>query len=279
LAHGTIEIKIAAMPLFAEEQVVTLSPAPEILTTIENPLISNEKFRNLYLAMARLRHEAQGFSHDFRQPRRRLALDEAGVVGCTVDLSPEDTVMRLADQSRQVSTSHLLQNTNASARNIIFLQSSASLALATGAAFLQATQGKGRIVLAFAKPKQMAGSRETLRFAYQNQLPVIYVQLDASQNGSKTGKPRTSSTIPSIPVDRADVVAVYRVASEAIDKARRGAGPTIIECMDYRLAGVNKRSQSRDPLIYMEALLRKKNLWSEDLQTQAKVKPPSTARI
>lgn len=43
--------------------------------------------------------------------------------------------------------------------------------------------------------------------------------------------------IPGIRVDGNDVLAVYKVAAEAIDRARSGAGPTLIECRTYRPLG------------------------------------------
>ena len=50
--------------------------------------------------------------------------------------------------------------------------------------------------------------------------------------------------IPGVVVDGNDVVAVYEVAGEAIARARRGEGPTLIECKTYRLCG-HSRSDPR----------------------------------
>lgn len=41
--------------------------------------------------------------------------------------------------------------------------------------------------------------------------------------------------LPSIEVDGNDVLAVYQAAQEAIDRARRGGGATLIECLTYRV--------------------------------------------
>jgi TPP-dependent pyruvate/acetoin dehydrogenase alpha subunit len=38
-------------------------------------------------------------------------------------------------------------------------------------------------------------------------------------------------------VDGTDMLAVYREAKRAIDKAREGGGPTLIECMTLRMEG------------------------------------------
>jgi TPP-dependent pyruvate/acetoin dehydrogenase alpha subunit len=50
--------------------------------------------------------------------------------------------------------------------------------------------------------------------------------------------------IPGVVVDGNDVVAVYEAAGVAIARARRGEGPTIIECKTYRLCG-HSRSDPR----------------------------------
>ena len=43
--------------------------------------------------------------------------------------------------------------------------------------------------------------------------------------------------IPGVIVDGMDVIEVYKAAKEAVERARRGEGPTLIECKTYRLAG------------------------------------------
>lgn len=53
--------------------------------------------------------------------------------------------------------------------------------------------------------------------------------------------------VPSVRVDGNDVLAVYRVVSEAIARARAGGGPTFIEALTYR---VGAHSTSDDPSRY-----------------------------
>jgi pyruvate dehydrogenase E1 component alpha subunit len=50
--------------------------------------------------------------------------------------------------------------------------------------------------------------------------------------------------IPGAVVDGNDVLAVYKSANEAIERARTGGGPTLIECMTYRQCG-HSRSDPR----------------------------------
>ena len=53
--------------------------------------------------------------------------------------------------------------------------------------------------------------------------------------------------VPSIRVDGNDVLAIYRVVSEAVARARSGGGPTFIECLTYRIGA---HSSSDDPSRY-----------------------------
>jgi pyruvate dehydrogenase E1 component alpha subunit len=50
--------------------------------------------------------------------------------------------------------------------------------------------------------------------------------------------------LPGVTVDGNDVLAVLQAAQEAADRARRGAGPTLIECLTYRQCG-HSRSDPR----------------------------------
>jgi TPP-dependent pyruvate/acetoin dehydrogenase alpha subunit len=42
--------------------------------------------------------------------------------------------------------------------------------------------------------------------------------------------------MPGIQVDGNDILAVYVAAEEAVDRARAGEGPTMLECVTYRLS-------------------------------------------
>ncbi|GAB4111644.1 MAG: thiamine pyrophosphate-dependent dehydrogenase E1 component subunit alpha [Sandaracinaceae bacterium] len=53
--------------------------------------------------------------------------------------------------------------------------------------------------------------------------------------------------IPGRRVDGNDVLAVYRVIKEAVDRARGGEGPTFVECVTYRMG---PHSSSDDPTRY-----------------------------
>jgi pyruvate dehydrogenase E1 component alpha subunit len=53
--------------------------------------------------------------------------------------------------------------------------------------------------------------------------------------------------LPGVVVDGNDVFAVYQAASAAVDRARSGGGPTLIECKTYRWRGHTERRGQPDP--------------------------------
>ena len=64
--------------------------------------------------------------------------------------------------------------------------------------------------------------------------------------------------MPGVRVDGNDVLAVHRVTRDAIERARRGGGPTFIEALTYRRMG---HSSSDDPTKYRDAAEVRK--WEE----------------
>ena len=53
--------------------------------------------------------------------------------------------------------------------------------------------------------------------------------------------------IPGVVVDGNDVLAVYEAAQEAVARARKGEGPTLIECKTYRWRAHTERPGAYDP--------------------------------
>lgn len=84
-------------------------------------------------------------------------------------------------------------------------------------------------------------------------------------------------------VDGNDVLAVYRTTKEAVEKARKGDGPTLIEAVTYRIGPHSSSDdpkryrseeeleewQKRDPLIRFRRYLEKKGIWSESEEKKA----------
>jgi pyruvate dehydrogenase E1 component alpha subunit len=133
---------------------------------------------------------------------------------------------------------------------------------------------------------------EGLNFAAVFQVPVIFVCQNnhwaisiplSKQTRSKTlAQKALAYGMPGIQVDGNDILAVYAAAQEAVERARTGDGPTLIECVTYRLmmhttADDPKRYRSdeevekwskRDPLIRFEKYLMDKGLLSEEKRNQ-----------
>ena len=66
--------------------------------------------------------------------------------------------------------------------------------------------------------------------------------------------------MPGVRVDGNDALAVWQVAGEAIDRARAGDGPTLIEALTQRTAAPGAPG---DPLDRLRGYLRHRGLWSE----------------
>ncbi|HET8524234.1 MAG TPA: thiamine pyrophosphate-dependent enzyme, partial [Thermomicrobiales bacterium] len=75
-------------------------------------------------------------------------------------------------------------------------------------------------------------------------LPVIYVcennmyatevPFNYATRNTEVAERARSYGIPGVAVDGNDVLAVYEVAAEAVQRARSGHGPSLIECKTYR---------------------------------------------
>jgi len=77
---------------------------------------------------------------------------------------------------------------------------------------------------------------------YGEMTPIEHVQRVARVSDRVAGY-----GIPGVTVDGNDPVAVYRAASEAVERARSGGGPTLVECVTYRLWG----HYFGDPMAYI----------------------------
>lgn len=51
--------------------------------------------------------------------------------------------------------------------------------------------------------------------------------------------------LPGVTVDGNDVIAVYGAVREAVERARRGQGPTLVEALTYRWRGHSKSDRQR----------------------------------
>ena len=267
------------------------------------PLLSAEKLKQLYAAMLKVRLLGERLHSRSTGSTSRTLFQEACEVGCAIHLRPQDTIAASADQhfvglirglpplaskaslgQRQSSGS---QNERALLLNAFQNHDSAErLRFATGVAFAYRVEKKDNVVIAFSEEEGFAAAHASLQFAFDHRLPIIYVQQTIrAGNSTASRRIKKSHQLPVIPVDQSDVVAVYRVAYEAIDKARRGVGPTIIQCIQHLPQANHSRDAHRaDPIEHMVWHLRKKNLWSDEFKRtieegfREELKPASATR-
>jgi pyruvate dehydrogenase E1 component alpha subunit len=123
---------------------------------------------------------------------------------------------------------------------------------ATGAAFAAQLRKQDEVVLGFfgdGASKQGA-FHESLNLASLWKLPIVFVMENNNYNVSTrseqedanaaAGEPLSvkaqAYSMPGVTVDGGDPVAVYETVSAAVDRARAGDGPTLVESKVYRLS-------------------------------------------
>ncbi|HEX5234942.1 MAG TPA: thiamine pyrophosphate-dependent enzyme [Silvibacterium sp.] len=136
----------------------------------------------------------------------------------------------------------LLQNGPAAPSKSGTLTSAAPLAAATGEALRHKLEQTGGVTVVFADRGEPERLGEIISGASCQLLPILYVLNEGLQSsrirssGNKSSgikSSRISGAVPAIRVDSLDTVAVYRVAHEAIQRARQGDGPTVMECATW----------------------------------------------
>ncbi len=125
----------------------------------------------------------------------------------------------------------------------------AMLPVATGAALAFRIRDEHRVAVGwFGEGASARGDcHESMNFAGTRRLPVVFV-CDNNQWAYSTpthleytvehiADRAQAYGFEGVVVDGTDVLAVYREARRAIEKAREGGGPTLIECLTLRMEG------------------------------------------
>lgn len=119
---------------------------------------------------------------------------------------------------------------------------------AAGAAWVARQEGSDRVAVAFFGDGAVNQGvlHETMNLAAIWTLPVVFVcenngyavTMPASRASAVPIVERASSYgFPSVRVDGMDVAAVRAAATEALERARAGGGPTFLDCETYRFFG------------------------------------------
>jgi len=271
-------------------------------------LISTQKLLQIYSTMVKCRmidEHAQILAG-----RRKSAADgpsgnEAVIVSTAIDLGPEDAMVSLHDGLlaglvRGAPIDELFRGLSsrswpAGRRGPMpgrQLKSAIKTALASE------KNRSGDIAVVFSHQRGTSSNlwRDALAIAKRKMLPMIFVchsdplrqpESIGPQAAIKLNSRRPSRDFsavrpafkPAFNVDSSDAIAVYRVAHEAIARARKNRGPSLIGCVPYRLSG-NSPSKVRkvdagldavaheatDPILIMESYLAAKGLFTAGMR-------------
>jgi 2-oxoisovalerate dehydrogenase E1 component alpha subunit len=119
-------------------------------------------------------------------------------------------------------------------------------------------------------------------FFCQNNQYAISVPLSKQTLAPSIAHKAVGYGMPGVRCDGNDVLASYAVAKKAVDRAREGDGPTLIEAITYRMEAHTtsddpKRYRTEeeleywarfDPIARMEKFLKARDLWDDDFATR-----------
>lgn len=165
---------------------------------------------------------------------------------------------------------------------------------AVGAAWAARLSGHDVVILAYLGDGATSKGdfHEALNFAGVFKVPAVFVCLNNQWAISVPRAIQTASTtlaqkamaygFDGVQVDGMDVLAVHQVTQAAVDRARRGEGPTLIEAVCYRFGPHTTaddptryrddaelaRWRALDPLPRMRAFLTSQGLWDDAAETR-----------
>jgi TPP-dependent pyruvate/acetoin dehydrogenase alpha subunit len=254
-------------------------------------LIDDAKLKQLYTTMLQCRLLTE---HARKLRRLKTFYDpslgqEAIAVGCAIDLRPQDTVAVASHDSivslvKGVELSDVVAQmygrpgtTRQAAHNIIGPSSRTACghdelyAVAGNVALAGKKEDEGNVVMVFSTAAGTSSEawQKALKIAARRSLPIMFIVennpwADArARNGTaKLALKAQMDGLTRITVDGNDVVAVYRVAYESLERMRRGGGAVLIEAKPYRQHGQVSLNGNRDPLTHMERYLTAKKLYT-----------------
>lgn len=147
------------------------------------------------------------------------------------------------------------------------------LPIATGIALSFKMRGQKRVAAAFMGDgaTNEGTFHESLNMASVWDLPALFVvennlyaastSVKLSMKVERVSERACAYGIPGVTVDGNDVLAVYEAAREAVERARAGKGPTLLELVTYRITGHSRR----DPGLYQPEEERKQAVANEPI--------------
>jgi pyruvate dehydrogenase E1 component alpha subunit len=127
---------------------------------------------------------------------------------------------------------------------------------------------------------------EACNFAGVLRAPIVFVLMNNQwaistsrdvQSAGEFYRRAEGYGFPGVAVDGNDLLAVYEVAADAVERARRGEGPTLIDCLTYRLSFHNttdnpqaylpdgwlEEAEREDPIRRVQGYLAARGLWDD----------------
>ena len=241
---------------------------------LESPL-PREVLGEMYQSMVRARHLEQrihGAAHT----------SEAILAGALPNIEADDTIVAAeshpvlqvlcgADVASfvkpQVSISKKDGLAGIEESRIVSAGLQSAIAVAAGLALAQKRISSSAITVAILPGKSTRGAtwEEATNFASQRRAPLVIIAdwTEGRTGRSHEGRDLSHWPMPTIAVDGRDVIAVYRVTKEAISSARKGHGPTLVDCVNF-LAPGTRGKDGRDPVASFRGYLKRHNAWSDD---------------
>ncbi|MBI2647541.1 pyruvate dehydrogenase (acetyl-transferring) E1 component subunit alpha [Candidatus Woesearchaeota archaeon] len=269
------------------------------------PNLSNEQIKNMYKMLVLIRVFDQKAFNMQRQGRLGTYIQfkgqEACQIGSALALEDNDFIFPMYRNSglliaRKHPIVQVLQYWGGDERGLrspdninnfpISIPVGTQTVHAVGAAIAAKLRGTKQIALTyFGDGATSKGDfHEAMNFAGVYQAPVIFI---CENNQFAISVPRKNQTkaetiaqkaiaygFEGIQVDGMDVFAVYKATKEAVEKARNGNGPTLIECFTYRMCDHSTSDdatkyrtkeefefwQKKEPIDRLEKYMRKKAL-------------------
>ena len=172
-------------------------------------------------------------------------------VALTIGQTPRDLLLAFFSKAEDISSGGRNMPSHFSDPKLHIVSGSATVATqiphAAGTAFASKLRGLDEVAAAyFGDGATSTGDfHEAMNFAGVHSLPVLFVcehnMYAISVHWSKQAAVENVAVraqgygFPGVTVDGNDVLAVYAAAKEAVERARKGEGPTLIEAKTYRL--------------------------------------------
>ena len=166
----------------------------------------------------------------------------------------------------------------------------AGIPIATGSGLTSKIRGTKEVTVAFFgdAASNQGTFHESINMAAAWKLPVVYlcennnygvsVNIHNVTNNANIAERARAYNIPGVTVDGNDPLAVYEVVKQAVKNAREGKGPSLIECMTWRMRGhyegdpaayrpkeVNEEWAKKDPIDNFRVFLLKNDIDEKDI--------------